>query len=871
MKKILSAILFAALLMVAACTPYDDTDLRGQLDNLESRVDSLDAQLQRSNANLMALQTIVEALENKDYITSVEDVLNKENEVVGYTITFANSGPVTIYNGTDGLNGEDGEDGKIPVVGVALHEAGEYCWQLDGEWICDETGNPLPVSVAAPQLRINDQKWEISYDGISWTPVEVIGSGVINASFHFKNVLVLDDQVVFEMVGGQSFSIPLRGEFSLKFDKVDGLRVGVGEEIKIPYTVQGADEETDVYVVYSGTWKASVAKTDHESGFISVVAPDNSEDMNGTVLVGASNHSGQSDLCVLQLSSETLVIEHVEPDVLPAEGGDVFVKVSTNVGKPEVKITYEPGHDAWLEIVPESKAMQEYTLHLKALINPYEKKRIATVSLWDAEGNELNHFAVTQAEKHDFNLQWVYSDASVTGAFGYGEPAIADDGSVYVITTGNTLVKIDASGKKEWTKKLEMWGETACLDVTPSIDPLLGTVYAAGGTNDVVGVYALRALDGKEKWTVGFDEFFPGTINGTLSFWKSGVAVGDDHLFVAAYRGHSINAFSKTDGSRTSYLSSDAAGTTMNYNFTNAPVLTKDGVVAAKSSAGMAGGNRLLMENPVEDFKTTGQDYYVPNGLKTTYRNWSFTDRAPAIAVEFDGRNYVVSGGTESNNHHFHVWYQASERGLGTTIPTPSLDYNYTIAGLRLNAGTGGGGLVAGARNEVIVSADAASDAITAAGHPYTSAGFVAVWPAKKSMNDAFAYKYDHDTTVPGSCAVDNNGYIHMVDIKGGYCVLQPVYESNTVNLVKKTTIYDIIKSDENFKDVTSVEVKSSVKMGKDGKLYVNATLKKDRSTIGATICFTYAETTGICPTSSWPQAGADPMNTNRQVGYKTK
>jgi hypothetical protein len=314
----------------------------------------------------------------------------------------------------------------------------------------------------------------------------------------------------------------------------------------------------------------------------------------------------------------------------------------------------------------------------------------------------------------------------------------------------------------------------------------------------------------------------------------------------------------------------------MDYSLTCSPALTKDGVVAAKAGNGMVGANRSLMENPSEDFKTTAQDYYVPCGIYTTFKQWVFNDRCPVIAVNYEGNNYVVSGGTESKNHHFHVWYQKSEKGLLTTVPSlPSgstnIDYYYTLAGLRQTSGTGGGGLVAGARNEVIVSAEPADlTLVNPAQHPYVDGGFVAVWPAKKSAADAYAYKFAHNKTIPGSCAVDNNGYVHAVDIEGTYFILKPDYDAQDVVLVKKTTIKDLVKGCgvDGLTDAESVTVKSSVKIGQDGKLYVNANFKKGSATVGGTVCFSFEATTGVCSESSWPQAGADQMNTNRQVGY---
>ena len=178
---------------------------------------------------------------------------------------------------------------------------------------------------------------------------------------------------------------------------------------------------------------------------------------------------------------------------------------------------------------------------------------------------------------------------------------------------------------------------------------------------------------------------------------------------------------------------------------------------------------------------------------------------------------------------------------------------------------SGGGGIVAGARNELIISAEPADSP-----GAYSSGGFVAVWPAKNNMEDAFAYIFKHNAIVPGSCAVDNNGYVHVVDINGKYFILKPDYDLKTTSVILSFDIIDLVKTKvlEGISDATSMKVKSSVKIGTDGKIYINATFSKNGSNIGGTVCFSYKETTGVCLTSSWPQAGSDPMNTNRQVGY---
>ena len=855
MKKFLTAVIIA--FAVISCAKYDDTELRGEINNLKDQVDALDAQLQKVNANVNALQTVVNALDKNEYITAIEDVKDEQGNVIGYTITFAQAGRKTIYNGTDA---------QSPSIQVAKHpELGVYCWQLNGEWLLAD-GQPVPVTGATPQLKLENGIWKISYDGKTWENVAVTGEDV-TVVCQFESVLVDEENnsVTFVTASGETFTLPLGARFAIQFS-AETVNVQEGETIEVPYTILGADEGTEVYLIAYGAWSVTLQKTDYKSGVLKVAAPVAAD--NETILLGASNHKGQSDLRALYLTSKTLKIGNVEPELVSAEGGNVTVQVTTNIDYT-VKVSGD-----WLTYV-DTKALRTETITFSAASNPTSQIRTAQVQLLDAEKNAVQTFTVAQDKNvGEFSLNWAYSDASVTPSFGYTEPAIDADGNVYVISN-NTLVKISNSGSQAWTKSLSKWGGN-CPDVTPSLEADGSVVYTAGGNDNTVGVYALNTADGSEKWTLGYDAFFQQNVSNKLSFWRAGVAVGDDHLFVSCTRGHSINAFSKNDGSRTTYASTTADGSRMNYSLTNSPVLTKDGVVAAKSGNGMVGANQSLMENPSEDFKTTAQDYYVPCGIYTTYKQWAFNDRAPIIAVNYEGTNYVVSGGTESKNHHFHVWYQKSSKGLETTVPSlPSgginIDYYYTLAGMKQTAGTGGGGLVAGARNEIIVSAEPADlTAVDPTQHPYVDGGFVAVWPAKKSAADAYAYKFAHNKTIPGSCAVDNNGYVHAVDIDGTYFILNPDYDNQTVTVVKKTTLKDLVKGCgvAGLTDAESVTVKSSVKIGKDGKLYVNANFKTGSTTVGGTICFSFEATTGVCAESSWPQAGADAMNTNRQVGY---
>ena len=145
--------------------------------------EDLQTRMNQLNTNVTSLQTIVQSLENNDFVTSVSPFY--ENGIVaGYTITFSKSGSVTIYHGKDGQdgapgqngsNGTNGVDGQTPVIGVKQFE-GEWYWTIDGEWLLDTNGNRVKTtgedgtSGITPELKIEDDYWYVSYDkGQTWT------------------------------------------------------------------------------------------------------------------------------------------------------------------------------------------------------------------------------------------------------------------------------------------------------------------------------------------------------------------------------------------------------------------------------------------------------------------------------------------------------------------------------------------------------------------------------------------------------------------------------------------------------------------------------------------------------------------------------
>ena len=153
--------LLAALTMTAC--DYDDSALWEQVNqNTEDiaaqaeRIAALEAWQAETNTNIQSLQTL---LSTTDYITAVTPVMENGAEV-GYTISFLNSDPITIYHGQKGDKGDTGDTGATgatgaagatPQIGVTQGEDGNWYWTLNGELLTDADGN---------SIRANGEKGE---------------------------------------------------------------------------------------------------------------------------------------------------------------------------------------------------------------------------------------------------------------------------------------------------------------------------------------------------------------------------------------------------------------------------------------------------------------------------------------------------------------------------------------------------------------------------------------------------------------------------------------------------------------------------------------------------------------------------------------
>ena len=343
MKTKNACILLLAALALTACE-YDDSALWEQVNQNTERIAALEAWQVETNTNIQSLQTL---LNTADYITAVTPVMENEVEV-GYTISFLNSDPITIYHG------KNGTAGSTPEIGVTQAEDGNWYWTLNGDLLTGENDKPIQAngdSAPVPQLKTGDSLTNVTHDtagdaiksdaiylsvdgGNTWTRV----SGTDGDSF-FSNVEVTDEAVIFTLAGGATFSVPRYTGIKLTFD-TQAVHLGYGDTQTVNFTAEGSDQFTtdNLFIIAPYGWKAEVTlPTRAATEFIlTVIAPADATSgaAEGEILMMLDNQQGNTTIGRIKVDckSTNLVMNNVS-------AGDLATAIGNRTNLTSITVT----------------------------------------------------------------------------------------------------------------------------------------------------------------------------------------------------------------------------------------------------------------------------------------------------------------------------------------------------------------------------------------------------------------------------------------------------------------------------------------------------------------------------------------------------
>jgi len=269
-----------ALALAGCSKEYDDTELRNKISSLESRI----AELESLKTTMSGIQTTVANLEKKLSVTAVKTDPANGN----VTISFSDGSTATLTSGK--------------VVSVKEIDGVLY-WAIDGEVVKDPSGTPIPVTDEDNiDFRVaTDGTLEYTVDGgKTWIPVKGTADepGIL--------VSETDESYIVEFADGSTFVLPKLLPFSLQVQLPESLVIAKGKTLELPYTVTGVASDDTVELGVIGATEGlevNFAATTNATGSI-LVTNKSVEKGEVALVLYATNHSGQSDICSLSFTAE---------------------------------------------------------------------------------------------------------------------------------------------------------------------------------------------------------------------------------------------------------------------------------------------------------------------------------------------------------------------------------------------------------------------------------------------------------------------------------------------------------------------------------------------------------------------------------------
>ncbi len=402
LRQIMTAFALSALILTG-CQGYDDSEINGRVDNLESQVAELRALVEKLNSNLTSLVTAVDALNNQDEIVSVE----KLPACNGYTITFKKSGTITVYNGEKGLDGKngtdgvDGTDGKSPVISIRQDTDGKYYWTLDGNWLLVNNQKvPATAEVTVPKIKVEDGKFLFSTNGTDWT---VIGDAGTSGIGLIKDVREDNENnaVIIEL-SDREIVIPKGQNFALVI-KTDEIGIKAGETVRVDYTLVSA-ENAIVKVLPENGYTVSVNPVSGTQGTLTITAP--SPAVDASILVVAVNGNGVMSGKILTVTEGKL---EVKADATPVstDGGSVTVEITTNL---DYEIVIPKTAKSWVTLV-QTKALRTDNVTFSVAPNTETSQRTVEIEV-RVGGVKVQTFNIVQQAKAVVPETWKNANLS---------------------------------------------------------------------------------------------------------------------------------------------------------------------------------------------------------------------------------------------------------------------------------------------------------------------------------------------------------------------------------------------------------------------------------------------------------------------------
>ena len=384
---------------IAVCC-YNDDLVWQELEKHEQRLSELETLCETINSDIDALQKIVKALDERDYLIKVKET---DEDL---TLTFARAGKIVINK----YNSED-NDSQIttPVISMKQDEDGTWYWTSGEDWLLDQNGNRIPAQGkdgdegaegedgVTPLVKIENGYWMVSYDdGCTW---EILTDTPAENTCIFKEIKVTESDVTLILADGTPVVIPRMEEgkplVDIMFSDM-GVGMNPGATRQVDFTLANANENTLVKAVAQNGWRVKVTMTSVSEGYLTVTAPDPMEE--DEIIVFVYDGNGRTIMKTINFVTGVISVS-METKSVSGRASEFSVDLETNL---DIEIEVPSVAGSWItcQTTP-TKAMNKMTCTFSVTDNFSGSIRTASVLIKDKNSSWSKEINIAQAI-HDY-------------------------------------------------------------------------------------------------------------------------------------------------------------------------------------------------------------------------------------------------------------------------------------------------------------------------------------------------------------------------------------------------------------------------------------------------------------------------------------
>ena len=272
------------------------------------------------NSNILAISHIIQSDMSGGYVRYVSPcVENGEN--VGWIIEMDDKAKVTAYRKT--------AESSLwrPSISLRKDLEDKWKWEMEGEPLYDEAGNPAGLE-STPKLMVENNQWHLSLDdGRNWKPIGKAEEAARQPEM-ITGLADGEDGIRITLSNGSEINVNKIPGLDIRFSIQQDIPICAGKSVSIDYEIFEGKGSPEISVITADYWEASIDRRTDRVGTITVTAPDPWRDEDVKVMVNCDGEVVMESLTFTEAEFAVTYVDIIKEEVWLYEGYSTILEVA---------------------------------------------------------------------------------------------------------------------------------------------------------------------------------------------------------------------------------------------------------------------------------------------------------------------------------------------------------------------------------------------------------------------------------------------------------------------------------------------------------------------------------------------------------------